>query len=83
MISDEQIEEFQCDGVTCLGGVFADWIDLMPDSAERKTTPPRPHALQNVAAAGRSMRPRRTQLIHGHVIIRPGRPSKDHPGIQA
>jgi ectoine hydroxylase-related dioxygenase (phytanoyl-CoA dioxygenase family) len=42
MISQEQIEQFQTDGVTVIRGLFSDWIDVLRDGVAANMANPNP-----------------------------------------
>ena len=52
MITDTQIQEFQCDGVLLLKGAFTDWVDVMRAGVERNMAHPSEYASENAVAAG-------------------------------
>jgi len=53
MITDQHINEFQRDGVTCVRGAFKDWVDVMIAGVERNMAEPGQYASENAVTEGR------------------------------
>lgn len=53
MITNAQIEEYQRDGVTCIRGAFAEWVDVMAAGVARNMAEPGEYASENAVTEGR------------------------------